>query len=56
MHTNIFLSHIVHTKIKAQNYFVSSEKNSNFAPLFGVTADHGRVMNYVTLERQTIFN
>ena len=56
MHTNISLSHIVHSKIKAQNYFVGSEKSSNFAPLFGVTADRGRVMDYVTLERQTIFN
>lgn len=56
MHTNIYLSHIVHIKIKAQNYFVGSEKSSNFAPLFGVTAEHGRVMDYVTLERQTIFN
>jgi hypothetical protein len=36
--------------------FAGSEKIRNFAPLFGVTADRGRVMDYVALEQQTIFN
>ena len=27
-----------------------------FATLFGITAGRGRVMSYVVLERQTIFN